>query len=547
MEALANRRVVSARGLAYLAHHTYKAGSYTVLDTVLNAAVWNPVAEALPPWLAPNAITLAGTAVIVATAVLFAATAGTGTAAGDVPAWVHLVAAAAHFVYQTLDAVDGKQARRTRNSSPLGQLFDHGCDALTTTIVVYNVLQAIGLGHSGVAACLYATVLTVFFAAQWEESVTRVLRTNAGGLGVSEAQLIMLGVHLAAAALPASFWSTDVSATLSFGATPLVALAGVPLNILSAYIMIAIVAGVGIAFLYNIAFPTAAHAAALSVDAAAVAAAGCDGDGAPHHHHHRRAFSWYTFTRGTSTAILAVTFLFLFSPAAAAAGVTVAVTHPRLVFALYAAAQTALTTRMIVYSMAHEKFPAVQRTALVLPVVAAIAAFHPAAAAPALYAGAVVVAASYLSFAASACRQIADHLGIHTLTINPPRPAPTPVEAPATVVAAAAGTPATPAHAAPATPAPAPAPLTPAQVAAIETAAASVVATEGGGSTGRVDIGGSGQPHYLAATAASRSRATTPRRRRPDASPAPAPSRGGSRAPSAARTATRRAAASPRR
>jgi phosphatidylglycerophosphate synthase len=29
-------------------------------------------------------------------------------------------------MYQTLDAVDGKQARRTGTSSPLGQLFDHG-------------------------------------------------------------------------------------------------------------------------------------------------------------------------------------------------------------------------------------------------------------------------------------------------------------------------------------------------------------------------------------------------------------------------------------
>ena len=36
------------------------------------------------------------------------------------------------FVYQTLDAIDGKQARRTNSSSPLGELFDHGCDSLST-------------------------------------------------------------------------------------------------------------------------------------------------------------------------------------------------------------------------------------------------------------------------------------------------------------------------------------------------------------------------------------------------------------------------------
>jgi hypothetical protein len=34
-------------------------------------------------------------------------------------------------VYQTLDAIDGKQARRTGTSSPMGELFDHGCDSVS--------------------------------------------------------------------------------------------------------------------------------------------------------------------------------------------------------------------------------------------------------------------------------------------------------------------------------------------------------------------------------------------------------------------------------
>jgi len=35
-------------------------------------------------------------------------------------------------VYQSLDAIDGKQARRTGTSNPLGELFDHGCDSIST-------------------------------------------------------------------------------------------------------------------------------------------------------------------------------------------------------------------------------------------------------------------------------------------------------------------------------------------------------------------------------------------------------------------------------
>lgn len=40
------------------------------------------------------------------------------------------------FIYQSLDAIDGKQARRTNSSSALGELFDHGCDAVSTGIYV---------------------------------------------------------------------------------------------------------------------------------------------------------------------------------------------------------------------------------------------------------------------------------------------------------------------------------------------------------------------------------------------------------------------------
>ena len=48
--------------------------------------------------------------------------------------------------YLNMDAIDGKQARRTGTSSPLGELFDHGCDAINLmvqeyfTLYIYDVL-----------------------------------------------------------------------------------------------------------------------------------------------------------------------------------------------------------------------------------------------------------------------------------------------------------------------------------------------------------------------------------------------------------------------
>jgi len=52
----------------------------------------------------------------------------------EVPNWVFLLNAFCLFGYQTLDNLDGKQARNTKNSSGLGEMFDHGCDALASTV-----------------------------------------------------------------------------------------------------------------------------------------------------------------------------------------------------------------------------------------------------------------------------------------------------------------------------------------------------------------------------------------------------------------------------
>lgn len=44
---------------------------------------------------------------------------------GYVPEWLMIVTAVSYFIYMNLDNMDGKQARRTGNQSPLGALLDH--------------------------------------------------------------------------------------------------------------------------------------------------------------------------------------------------------------------------------------------------------------------------------------------------------------------------------------------------------------------------------------------------------------------------------------
>ena len=95
----------------------------------------------------------------------------------QVPSWSLLLNGLGLFVYQTLDAVDGKQARRTGSSSPLGELFDHGCDALSMVIVITGAAITLKLGqlpHWMVFLCI--TAVTMFYLTHWRAYVIGVVR-----------------------------------------------------------------------------------------------------------------------------------------------------------------------------------------------------------------------------------------------------------------------------------------------------------------------------------------------------------------------------------
>lgn len=63
----------------------------------------------------------------------------------QIPRWASFLCGFGLFVYQSLDAIDGKQARRTGSSSPLGELFDHGCDAISTGIFYFSIIWNLNL------------------------------------------------------------------------------------------------------------------------------------------------------------------------------------------------------------------------------------------------------------------------------------------------------------------------------------------------------------------------------------------------------------------
>ncbi|XP_077560968.1 choline/ethanolaminephosphotransferase 1-like isoform X4 [Haemaphysalis longicornis] len=127
----------------------------------------------------------------------------------EVPRWAFLLCALGLFVYQTLDACDGKQARRTGTSSPLGELFDHGCDSISTVFVALAVCIAVKLGSYPAWMFFQCFVaITLFYCAHWQTYVSGTLRF--GKFDVTEAQFSVIMIHLISAIFGPDIWATKV-------------------------------------------------------------------------------------------------------------------------------------------------------------------------------------------------------------------------------------------------------------------------------------------------------------------------------------------------
>lgn len=105
------------------------------------------------------------------------------------PAILYIIAAIGIFLYQTLDALDGKQARRIKAFSPLGQLFDHGCDSFSTAAMLIHILVCLRVPDANINLMCYLAYITTVYMSNVCEKFTGVMMTSYGQIGVTEIQL----------------------------------------------------------------------------------------------------------------------------------------------------------------------------------------------------------------------------------------------------------------------------------------------------------------------------------------------------------------------
>ncbi|KPI90552.1 putative choline/ethanolamine phosphotransferase (CEPT) [Leptomonas seymouri] len=192
--------------LPNLKKYKYSGADFSIISRYVLQRYWNFVVSLVPMTVAPNRITFTGFLVGMSSTVVLLYYYFFEN--GEFPSWALYYAAFALFAYQTLDAIDGKQARRTGTGSPLGELFDHGCDAFLTPFVMVNVTLAMYVEGPSRFWPLTLTCLGLFTAI-WEQFSTGTF--DLGYIsGPTEGILVNCLLFIFSAIWKGSFWSVPV-------------------------------------------------------------------------------------------------------------------------------------------------------------------------------------------------------------------------------------------------------------------------------------------------------------------------------------------------
>lgn len=195
-------------------HYVYRGGdSSPIYQHVLSPWAQFCVDNFVPLSMAPNTITLLGLVVsIVATTLTLVYNPSLSAGA---PRWLHIVTALSIFTYQTLDNMDGKQARRTGTSSALGMFFDHACDSINAGVTIIAMGSVMGTGWSPTLFITYLASFIPFYLQTWEEFYSRKMILPPFN-GPTEGLLMSIGVCILATIFGSEFFHRPLLAAPNF-------------------------------------------------------------------------------------------------------------------------------------------------------------------------------------------------------------------------------------------------------------------------------------------------------------------------------------------
>uniref|UniRef100_A0A1B6CBA2 Ethanolaminephosphotransferase 1 n=1 Tax=Clastoptera arizonana TaxID=38151 RepID=A0A1B6CBA2_9HEMI len=177
---------LTQKHLAGFENYKYSSRDTSPLSVYIMHPFWNKVVLFFPKWIAPNVLTFVGFLFTAGTCLLlsiydyqFYASSSDHPEYPPIPQWVFLVSGVSVFVAYTLDGIDGKQARRTETSGPIGELFDHGLDSWTAVLIPTCLYSVFGRTDYSVTPFRYYfvcwNVFLTFYTSHWEKYNTGIL------------------------------------------------------------------------------------------------------------------------------------------------------------------------------------------------------------------------------------------------------------------------------------------------------------------------------------------------------------------------------------
>ncbi|ODV97405.1 hypothetical protein PACTADRAFT_74915 [Pachysolen tannophilus NRRL Y-2460] len=164
---------IPLQSLPNLKAYKYQGDDRSIVTKYVLKPFWQRFVKIFPLWMAPNVVTLLGFMFMIMN--LLTVFYFDPYLNAKSPSWVYFSYALGLFLYQTFDACDGIHARRTGQSGPLGELFDHCIDACNTTLSVLVFASVLQLGYSWNLVLAQFASLCNFYLSTWEEFHTHIL------------------------------------------------------------------------------------------------------------------------------------------------------------------------------------------------------------------------------------------------------------------------------------------------------------------------------------------------------------------------------------
>ncbi|KAB8225112.1 hypothetical protein BDV33DRAFT_198955 [Aspergillus novoparasiticus] len=207
-------RILDENEMAFLRDtiYIYNAFNGSYLERLFLQRFWIKLSGMVPDWIAPCVLTCTGITINVVTClILLYYSPSTG---GNAPPWAFVLAAIGVFCYQTLDGIDGKVAIANQNTQ-IEEVYDHGCDAISTIFVTLEIAVAFQLGRYPMLNVLCLLVPSIaFFSTHWLCHIKHQMVF--GRVDVAEAQFLMMAIHLLTAYFGQSMWHIHLVSVRGF-------------------------------------------------------------------------------------------------------------------------------------------------------------------------------------------------------------------------------------------------------------------------------------------------------------------------------------------